>query len=521
MRHSNVSVIAVLVAMLSSSALAGSAKMEPVKFDLYVMSQCPFGVTAENVIFPVVRSLEPHVDFNLYFIADMEPAAQAAAPAFKSLHGQPEVDENIRHLCAMKRFPKQYMDFILERNVSNAKGPDWQAAARKVGIDPAALDACASGEEGAKLLSDSIKVTQARGAQGSPTIDLNGAPYKGSRSVRSITLAVCDALNAKGVALPDACEKAKAMPPDAPQEGGAPQRPPVAFDVKIVTDPSCSVCGPTLTESIKQSHAGARISVLDVNSEEGRDLVKRYNIQTLPFYFLEKKIESDPNFGHMKAYYGKVRDDGYAIPPRPDTFAPSVQLDRERIPRHLDIFVESLSPFTSQVESQLMKFLAESDIQDLTFSIHYIMHETAKGGSEVPLAGKSSPDAVRSAPLKAELDSVSTGPLTSRRGEPEVQENMRQVCLFQHAPVGTFFTYLTCRNQNILDEARGDVCLKMSEPIQQCLQGPEAESLLRRDARLVRELGITSGPVLLWENRYGPFGWYEVDWKQMMMENEK
>ena len=64
-------------------------------------------------------------------------------------------------------------------------------------------------------------------------------------------------------------------------------------------------------------------------------------------------------------------------------------------------------------------------------------------------------------------------------------------------------------------------CLELTEPLNRCLSGPEAESLLRKDARLVRELGISGGPVLLWENRYGPFGWHEVDWNTVLGQKKE
>lgn len=536
MRHMKVFglLAAFVLAMAAVPRLAAGESGKPgsVKLDLYVMSQCPFGTKAEDAIFPAVKSLGKHVDFNLYFIANEEPALPAepggkpAKTAFKSLHGQPEVDENIRHLCAMKNFPKQYMDFILERNI-NIRDGNWQAAAKKVGIDPAKLEACSAGEEGAKLLSDSIKITQARGAGSSPTIDLNGSPYMGARGERSITLAVCDALGTKGIPLPDACEKAKNMPPDPSaggagcEDGAAPQAPPVAFDVTVLTDRSCAACGePTLIDEIKDSHTAARITVIDVNSEEGKAFIKLHDVRSVPYYFLEKKVESDPNFSAVKGFYAKT-EDGYFILPGSDTYMPALRLDRKRVPHHLDLFVESNSPFTAQVEAQLTKFLAESDIKDLTFSIHYIVQETVTGErADTPAETELSTD-IRAASIKEELGTVSAGPLTSRRGQAELLESMRQVCLFQHASAGTFFTYLTCRNQNLMDTGRGDTCLQMSEPIQQCLQGPQAEALLRQDAKLVRDLEITGGPVFLWENQYGPFGWYEADWKRIITEKTK
>ena len=48
--------------------------------------------------------------------------------------------------------------------------------------------------------------------------------------------------------------------------------------------------------------------------------------------------------------------------------------------------------------------------------------------------------------------------------------------------------------------------------------GEEGRRLLRFDAQLEHDLGITSGPspALMWENRYGPFRWHEIEWKALL-----
>ena len=521
-------------AFLITASPTGShaAKPDPIKVDLYVMSQCPFGTQAENVMIPAVKSLGANAVLNLYFIAnELPPIAgldnnKPAKPAFKSMHGPEEVQEDIRHVCALKNFPKQALDFILARN-ANIRDPNWQNAAGKTGINPAKLEACVNGDEGAVLLSESIRKSMARGAQSSPTIDINGSPYMGARGLRSFTLAICGAISAKGVPLPAACEKAKDLPADPMPGGGAgcgeaggqQAQKIVPFDVQVVADKSCEFCSPTLIQAIKEQHPGASIKTIDAASEEGRSLIKKFDARALPVYFLDKKVEEDQNFGRMSAYYQKV-EGGYVMRAGPDTFVPSVQLDRKPLARHLDVFVESLSPFNPQMEHELLQLLTQSsDIPDLTFSMHFIVQETAKA-DHAAAAGGASAAGVRSASIK-EMSSASVGPLTSRRGEDELQESMRQVCLFQHASMGTFFTYLNCRYQNMQDKTRGDVCLQMTEELRKCLQGPEAERLLRQDARLAQELNVAAGPSVLWENRYGPFGWHEVNWKSVLEAKKK
>ena len=61
-----------------------------------VMSYCPFGVQAEKNIIPIVKKFGDQIDFKLQFIAEEKPvlSPQDITP-FRSLHGYPEVVENI------------------------------------------------------------------------------------------------------------------------------------------------------------------------------------------------------------------------------------------------------------------------------------------------------------------------------------------------------------------------------------------------------------------------------------------
>src|SRR5205814_411611 len=136
----------------------------------------------------------------------------------------------------------------------------------------------------------------------------------------------------------------------------------------------------------------------------------------------------------------------------------------------------------------------------LTISVHYLVEEIVAGGRDA--AGGRAADSVRAARVE-EIRKPSPGPLVAPGGPPELQEDIRQICLFQHAPLADFFTYLECRNQALSDAQRGTICLQMSDAIARCVNGPEGETLLRADARLAREMGLVAAPAMLWENRYG------------------
>lgn len=134
------------------------------QLQVFVMSQCPFGVKAENAMKEVLAAFDKKIDFQVHFIAD-----ETAPGVFKALHGQDEVDENIRQLCAIKYYGKDYkwFDFISCRN-EDIRSKDWQKCA-KDGIDAKVIEKCFAGEEGKKLHSEDIKIAKELGIGASPT----------------------------------------------------------------------------------------------------------------------------------------------------------------------------------------------------------------------------------------------------------------------------------------------------------------------------------------------------------------
>jgi predicted DsbA family dithiol-disulfide isomerase len=140
----------------------------PKRLDVFVMSQCPFGVKGLDAMKEVVDNFAKageKVDFHIHFIGDGD------AKALKSMHGQGEVDEDIREACAIKHYPKdlKYMDYIWCRNKS-IKDSNWQACTGgSTGIDTARMQKCFEGDEGKDLIARSFADSKAAGMSASPT----------------------------------------------------------------------------------------------------------------------------------------------------------------------------------------------------------------------------------------------------------------------------------------------------------------------------------------------------------------
>lgn len=135
------------------------------RLDVFVMSQCPFGVKGLDAMKEVLKNFGSDIDFHINYIVTVN-----ADGTFKSLHGQAETDENIRELCAIKYYPDnyKYMDYIWERN-KDIRNTTWEPAAKAAGIDAAVIKKCSEGDEGRKLLTENAAYTKSLGITASPT----------------------------------------------------------------------------------------------------------------------------------------------------------------------------------------------------------------------------------------------------------------------------------------------------------------------------------------------------------------
>jgi hypothetical protein len=131
------------------------------------MSQCPYGAKAMIATKELVDHFGADVALNVYFIGDTVDGE------LKSLHGQPEVDEDVRERCAIARYkqPKKYMGYLACRS-KDYKNPDWQSCAVEAGLDPAVIQSCFDGE-GKKLVTDSFAVAESMNIGSSPTFIVN------------------------------------------------------------------------------------------------------------------------------------------------------------------------------------------------------------------------------------------------------------------------------------------------------------------------------------------------------------
>jgi len=121
-------------------------------------------------------------------------ANQKADGTFSSLHGQAEVDEDLRQVCAAKYAPATYMDYVVCRN-KDYRSNEWQACATEAKLNVTAIKACSEGAEGKAILAENIKLADELGVGGSPTIKINSGAYNGQRTAAGMLSGICAAFN--------------------------------------------------------------------------------------------------------------------------------------------------------------------------------------------------------------------------------------------------------------------------------------------------------------------------------------
>jgi 2-hydroxychromene-2-carboxylate isomerase len=147
----------------------------PGKVEVYVMSQCPFGVMAENSLLDAAKNklLPDGAKLEIHYIGDAKKDEKGAYE-FSSLHGPAEWQEDARQLFIARHFPDKFDAYLAERN-KEVSSPDWKKAAAAAGVDAAKVEA---GEaEGKALLAADFELSSALGMTTSPSFIVDGREF--------------------------------------------------------------------------------------------------------------------------------------------------------------------------------------------------------------------------------------------------------------------------------------------------------------------------------------------------------
>lgn len=194
-----------------SSTSEDYPKTDIPKVELFVMSFCPYGNQAEELMIPAAYLLDDKANIELHYViysnyGDSGPNYCFDKEAkYCSMHGIQELNQGVRELCVQKYQKDKLWNFVKEINDNcNYQDVDscWESVAKQVGVNVQQVKTCYK-DEALKLLAQELSLNEKYNVKGSPQLIINDTEYTGSRSSEAYKQAICSAFNSA----PDECSQ--------------------------------------------------------------------------------------------------------------------------------------------------------------------------------------------------------------------------------------------------------------------------------------------------------------------------
>jgi len=268
----------------------------------------------------------------------------------------------------------------------------------------------------------------------------------------------------------------------------------------IVNDKRCAECGQIASQvlgQLKGVFPNIQTVEVDYNDKEGKEIYDSAELTTLPAFLFNSGIESEAGYANIERYvvpqgeYKSLRVGAKHNPSKEicdngvddtdngkvdcaDSDCAGTLLCREEIEESLQVFIMSDCPYGRKAVEALKPVVDNSE-GELAYEVHYIASQKADGG------------------------------FSSLHGQYEVDENIIQLCAFEHSP-DEWFDYLYCRSINGVKGVDWKKCAEETgvdvDAVQACFDGDEGTELLTEDIQIAKGLGISGSPTWITNNKY-------------------
>ncbi len=534
-RTLNLLIVVLIVISFSIGTLFSTDTTEKqVEIDLYVMSMCPYGIPAEQMVYKLLREYPELLKVNLYYIVtenadydkdseepgnkeeNQETSNLPAVPQdgscqgapvdtggrFSSLHGAAEVEENIRQLVIMEYFPELFWEYLNLRNqdIINSKPVDIM---KSLGIDADLVENAVASEEGKDLLSKNLIVAEKNNINASPTLFVNGNEVKGSARENKILRALCVKSELDICPTLPECDDVSDCPSKegmivacsnpSKEEAKCVYGKEIEFAVTVINDLNNPLLSSKqITDIINGTFGKAVINEIDFKSNQAQNIIKEYSIRQIPAVIVDSKIEDSIKFEDFSGFLEKKKDK-YLF--KEEAIANRYYFVRQKKHKNLELFVNSISPMAMRLENLLLLDGSQS------FSINYNA-QLKKIDTEQLVLTKNN----ESYELKPDERQFS---LVSAYGEADLKEMIRQLCVNKYQPE-YFNSYLRCANNEGIhaqgEKAQDFKCLELTvsnfEQINKCEAGDDGIKMLAANIEYSKDLKINSEIAVLVHNQY-------------------
>jgi hypothetical protein len=267
-------------------------------YDLYIMSQCPYGLEALAEFTTFIKKL-PDINYSIWFIGDVENDT-----SLSSLHGAEEVKDEMIWLAVKELFPEKYLSFLSIRATSNKP---TESLLKTMKISMESIDKWIK-QNGKTYLAGHYIRSSRLNIKASPTLLINNKPFEKMISSgrlakmqcgsTGLTGKICDTLpecfdqsDCKMKGKVGLCVQKKCTYTDAVQ---------FKFTV-LLADSSKQHPEESIISTTEELFAGAKIDKILFSSNEGKNIIKSYNPDALPFYIFDKEVNQAVNYDQIES----------------------------------------------------------------------------------------------------------------------------------------------------------------------------------------------------------------------------
>lgn len=196
----------------NSSESQSFPKSDKPDVKLFVMSFCPYGNQAEELLMPVVQLLGDKANIQLHYVIYSNYQGGGSTYCldkenkYCSMHGIGEIHQDVRELCVQKYQADKFWDFVKAINAGCAASnvdSCWENIAKNAGLNVNQIKTCQK-NEALTLLAQETELNKTYSISGSPQLIINGTEYQETtRSSEAYKNAICSAFNSA----PDKCSE--------------------------------------------------------------------------------------------------------------------------------------------------------------------------------------------------------------------------------------------------------------------------------------------------------------------------
>ncbi|MBN1761398.1 MAG: hypothetical protein JW863_23950 [Chitinispirillaceae bacterium] len=323
-------------------------------WDLYIMSQCPYGMEALSV-FLAFSGADTSIVWRIWFIGTVTDDT-----VFSSLHGNPEVIDEMRWLAVKALYPDRWIRFLHSRVIDDRS---TATLFRELGIDTKKIASWVN-KHGKTELKKQYDRSSRLSINASPTLMVNNRPFGRSIIEGNLWRFQCTSTGNATPAcasLPECVEDTDCRTPgklSTCEQGKCKRRDAVPFIFTVVvakstfTHPENKVIATT-----RELFPGADIQTFTTPSPQGKKFIEKYRVKKLPFYLFGREVSLAHNFSTIEKGLVDL-DEVYTFQ---DGIVPAnYSLDRTKSPGKTVLYID---PFFQGLPDIMELFDADSSLR--------------------------------------------------------------------------------------------------------------------------------------------------------------